>query len=154
MKSNKQKLGYEVENLVKNYLLQNGMFIVQSNYTCKYGEIDLIASEQDVLVFVEVRYRKNEDYGGAIASITKSKQSKIIRASKAYLLEKNLYDKVACRFDVAIVQDNFSNNHPKNQNHNENKNTDRNDSNHFESQDEHQNEAIVWLKNAFLASSW
>lgn len=133
MISNKQKIGFEIEQLVKEYLLKQNIIVLQSNYFCKYGEIDLIGSENNILVFIEVRYRKNEDYGGAIASITKTKQSKIIRACKMYLLENNLYDKVECRFDVVVVQNNSKQNNEY---------------------DPHAKKNIIWLKNAFIASSW
>lgn len=124
MFSPKQKIGHEVEEMVQAYLIDSGLKAVTTNYFCQGGEIDLIMRDTDVLVFVEVRYRQNEDYGGAVASITKRKQLKIVKAAKVYLQEKNLWDKVFCRFDVVVVRDN---------------NGER---------------TMHWLKDAFWVSGW
>jgi putative endonuclease len=105
MVSPKQKFGHEIEELALNYLLGSGLNLETTNYFCQGGEIDIIMKDNDILVFVEVRYRQDNDYGGAVASITKGKRSKIIKAAKVYLQEKNLWDKVLCRFDVLLVQD-------------------------------------------------
>lgn len=106
MFSPKQKIGHEVEEMAQAYLINAGLKVVATNYFYQGGEIDLIMKDADILVFVEVRYRQNEDYGGAVASITKKKQLKIVKTAKIYLQEKKLWDKVFCRFDVVVVQDN------------------------------------------------
>ena len=93
-----RKIGFEVEEAAKKYLLDKGLKFIKSNYECKLGEIDLIMQDKDTLVFVEVRFRSSQKYGGALASISASKRSKIIRTAKLYLLERDLYDKVFCRF--------------------------------------------------------
>jgi len=97
------KIGKEIEDLVSSYLQQRGLKLVEVNYRCKVGEIDLIMNDNEILVFVEVRYRKDSDYGGGLATVTKYKQNKIKRAATLYLLENNIYDKVPCRFDVVAV---------------------------------------------------
>lgn len=96
-------IGQQAENVAQNYLEKNGLKLIKANYNCKIGEIDLIMEEGVTCVFIEVRYRKEEDYGDAIASITPSKRRKIVGAAKWYLQEENLYDKVSCRFDVIAV---------------------------------------------------
>jgi putative endonuclease len=103
MRSAKQNIGHSAEEFARNYLEQQGLKFVAANYVCKYGEIDLIMNDGDFYVFVEVRYRESEKFGDGVASITKSKQSKLISAVKCYLLECNLYDKVPCRFDVIAL---------------------------------------------------
>lgn len=100
MKENARTIGFEVEKKAKEYLEQQGLVFQESNYQCNLGEIDLIMQDGEFLVFVEVRFREDHEYGGAIASVSRGKQTKIIRTAKLYLLEKNLYDKVFCRFDV------------------------------------------------------
>jgi len=96
----KRMFGHELEREALNYLESQGLTHVISNFQCKLGEIDLIMEDQETLVFVEVRFRNTDKYGEAAASVTRYKQSKIIRAATIYLQRRNLYDKVACRFDV------------------------------------------------------
>lgn len=111
MRTSQQIIGKISENLAREYLQQQGLKLVVTNYKCKCGEIDLIMQENETLVFVEVRYRKINDFGDTISSVTKSKQRKIIRSAVCYLLENGLYDQVLCRFDIVgishDVNDNF-----------------------------------------------
>ena len=65
--------GVIAEKKALTYLLEQGLTLVHQNYYCRFGEIDLIMLEQETLVFIEVRYRKNSDFGGALASINQSK---------------------------------------------------------------------------------
>ena len=95
-----RQIGAAIEQDVCYYLAQQGLKPIVSNYSCKLGEIDLIMQDQDVRVFIEVRYRSQEDYGDALESVTPRKQRKIIRTAQYYLQENNLYDKIPCRFDV------------------------------------------------------
>lgn len=100
MKENTRTIGFEVEQKAREYLEKRGLVFKECNFQCVLGEIDLIMQDGEFLVFVEVRFRDDHDYGGAIATISRGKQTKIIRTAKWYLLEKDLYDKVFCRFDV------------------------------------------------------
>jgi len=95
-------LGIHAEEDALAYLTKQGLTFVASNYSCKPGEIDLIMKDQDYYVFVEVRSRTNANYGGGIESITRDKQRKVMRAATHYLVEKKLYEKVFCRFDVVV----------------------------------------------------
>ncbi|WP_369434329.1 YraN family protein [Psychromonas sp. MME1] len=99
-KSNSQ--GVKSEKQALNYLLSQGLTLVCQNYYCRMGEVDLIMQDQDTLVFIEVRYRKNSDFGGALASITTAKQKKLIKTAKHYLaqLEYEPY----CRFDAIAIE--------------------------------------------------
>lgn len=67
------------------------------------GEIDIIARDKQDLVFVEVRYRKTEAFGGSVASVNKKKQKRIVLAASHYLQKYNLTNKIACRFDVFAI---------------------------------------------------
>lgn len=96
-------LGTQFENLAANYLQQHQLIVLQRNFRCKLGEIDLIAKEKDCLVFAEVRYRKSSAFGSAAESITAAKQQKIIRTAQVYLQHKSWAQNVKCRFDVIAI---------------------------------------------------
>jgi putative endonuclease len=81
---------------------RRGYKIVDCNYRCRLGEIDLIAKDGDTLVFVEVRSHKSLDFGTPAESVTLTKQQKLIRTARIYLSQKQLED-ASCRFDVAEV---------------------------------------------------
>jgi len=104
MFSTTQQFGFAVEAQVCKYLVARGLRLIVANYSCRAGEIDLIMQDADTLVFVEVRYRNHDGYGGALESVTKNKQRKIIATAKSYLLDCGLWEKVPCRFDAVIVQ--------------------------------------------------
>jgi len=105
MQQSTRQFGYEQEQQARNYLLQQGLESVTENYQCKMGELDLIMRDKDIYVFVEVRYRQRNDFGGGLASVDTYKQKKIINAAKYYLQQEKLYDKVPCRFDVVAIKD-------------------------------------------------
>lgn len=98
-----QITGKNAEDEAEAYLSAHGLTLLQRNYRQKIGEIDLIMQDQEHLVFVEVRARKEGDHGNALESITESKRSKIIRTAKYYLQENNLYYKATSRFDVVTL---------------------------------------------------
>lgn len=93
-------LGKSKEQEAKLFLQQQGLKFVEQNFYCKYGEIDLIFTEPQtqMLVFVEVRYRKNDHFGGAAASITPQKQAKIKKSALFYLSQRRIEPQI--RFDV------------------------------------------------------
>ncbi|MEZ0231664.1 MAG: YraN family protein [Methylophilaceae bacterium] len=95
--------GAEAEKLAAIHLQQHGLILVSTNYRCRFGEIDLIMREGKTIVFVEVRLRKNTDFGGAAYSITPAKQKKLILTATHYLQQ---HGDSACRFD-AILMKNF-----------------------------------------------
>ena len=94
--------GSDTENLACNYLQVNGLQFVQKNYRIRTGEIDLIMRDGNVLIFVEVRYRKSQRYGGALHSIDPRKQARIIRTAQHYLQYRAPDAQV--RFDVVAVE--------------------------------------------------
>ena len=93
LKLNKREVGDQHEAFAVKILKEAGLEIVQQNYLCKLGEIDIIARADNDLVFVEVRYRKSEYYGGAIQSVDKKKQRRIGLAANHYL-QKHSHTKV------------------------------------------------------------
>lgn len=97
-------IGKRAELAACQYLQRNGLVLVQRNFLCSLGEIDLIMRDNQSWVFVEVRYRKSNLYGSAVESVNWSKQQKIIRASNVYLKKqrKNI-DETYMRFDIVGV---------------------------------------------------
>ena len=95
--------GSEAENLATHYLQQQHLALVTRNYRCRYGEIDLIMRDQSVLVFIEVKMRTHHSFGGAIQSITKLKQQKLLLTANHYLT--TLKTIPPCRFDVVLIPD-------------------------------------------------
>lgn len=93
--------GRHAEDVAATFLQQMGLSIVERNYQCRYGEIDLIARDGDALVFVEVRMRKNSAFGGAAASITPGKRDKLLRAARHYL--SGCARTPVCRFDALLI---------------------------------------------------
>jgi putative endonuclease len=93
--------GRRAEELAAAYLQQQGLALVERNYRCRYGEIDLIARDGATLVFVEVRMRSADRYGGAAGSITAAKRARLLRAARHYLAR--VRPAPACRFDALLV---------------------------------------------------
>ena len=93
--------GAEIELLVCDYLLSKGLQLLQRNFLSRYGEIDLIMQDDDTVVFIEVRYRKNSHYGGAAASVTRTKQQRIIKTARYY---QQYRAQQSMRFDVVAVE--------------------------------------------------
>lgn len=92
--------GRDAEQAAISFLQSHKLTLVTQNYRCRFGEIDLIMRDQTTLVFVEVRMRANEAFGGAAASITTAKQKKLLCTARHYLSELN--DDPACRFDAVL----------------------------------------------------
>jgi putative endonuclease len=77
-----------------------GLKLLARNYTTRYGELDLVMLDHQVVVFVEVRYRKSASHGDASASVTPSKQSRLIKAAQHWLACHPQHAQLVCRFDV------------------------------------------------------
>ncbi len=100
------KKGKQAEKSAEKFLRKQGLELIDRNCFSRMGEIDLIMKDKDELVFVEVRSRVSQDYGGALASITQQKQQKIIKTAYNYLQKKKLFDKHPFRFDVVAIDGN------------------------------------------------
>jgi len=101
------KTGAQAEQLAAQYLQRQGLKLLQMNYACRHGEIDLVLQEGETLVFAEVRLRSNATFGGAAASIDARKQAKLLRTAQHYL--SRLQRIPPCRFDAILLRTNDSN---------------------------------------------
>lgn len=97
-------VGLTAETSARDFLVKKGLKWIESNYRCKLGEIDLIMRDKDTLVFVEVKFRSSGAYGGALESITVSKQRKILKTASLYLLMRRIHDRYPVRFDVVCLE--------------------------------------------------
>lgn len=97
---NKRKTGTRYEQLAAQHLEEQGYQILERNYRCRQGEIDLVARDGKYLVFVEVKYRADGRAGYGMESVDPRKQRRIIRTAQWYLYEKHIWEDQACRFDV------------------------------------------------------
>ena len=93
--------GARAEQQALEFLRGRGLALLNQNYRCRYGEIDLIMRDGATLVFVEVRLRSRADFGGAAASITATKQGKLVRTAQHYL--STLRQIPPCRFDALLL---------------------------------------------------
>jgi len=95
------KLGQKGEELACNFLVNKGYRIIIRNFKTSIGEIDIIASDKETLVFIEVKTRKSLQYGRPFESVTRAKKRKIANVAKLYL--KKLGEVPACRFDIVSI---------------------------------------------------
>jgi putative endonuclease len=99
----RQAFGKAGEELAVRYLKKKGYKVLERNYTCSVGEIDIIAKDKKTIVFVEVKTRRSMSYGSARLAITPRKQRKISMTALCYLKSNRQMDQNA-RFDVVTVQ--------------------------------------------------
>ncbi len=101
----RRQQGQAQESRALWHLRKFGFKLIERNFNCKVGEIDLIGQfSPDQLVFVEVRYRKRTDFGSALASVTTIKQARIKRAAAMFLQQHRQHQHQDCRFDVVAIQ--------------------------------------------------
>lgn len=98
----RQILGQKGEKQAAKYLKKKGYKLVTANYRCQYGEIDLIAKDADILIFVEVKTRTSTDFGDPAAAVDYRKQKQISKVAHHYLVTHH-NDDVDARFDVISV---------------------------------------------------
>lgn len=99
---NKRAIGSSMEDLAKEYLEKNGYQILEKNYRCKLGEIDLIGKDGNYYAFIEVKFRRDTTFGEPLEAVDAKKQQRIRKACSWYLMEKKLVD-VPVRFDVVGI---------------------------------------------------
>jgi putative endonuclease len=104
MKDATKALGARGEDLAVQYLKKKGFKVIERNYHCSAGEIDLIAREKNTLVFVEIKTRSSSDYGLPQDAVDRFKQKKMIEVARAYLAEHHLTEDIPARFDVVAIQ--------------------------------------------------
>jgi putative endonuclease len=100
---NSQHSGWQAEQKAKIYLLSRGLCLLEQNYRCFQGEIDLIMRDQEDIVFVEVKSRSRMDYGYPAETVNKSKQKKIIKTATHFLQKKGWLYTVNSRVDVIAM---------------------------------------------------
>ncbi len=91
------------ESVAASYLMSKGYAIVATNYRSSYGEIDIIATRADTLVFIEVKTRRNHSMNGALKTISLTKQKRLSLTAQYYINQNPLSDKTNTRFDVIIA---------------------------------------------------
>jgi putative endonuclease len=96
--------GARAEQLAATFLAQRGLQVLTRNYRCRYGEIDLIVRDGEILCFVEVRARSDAAFSPAIATIRDVKRRRILKAAAHFLAYAWRGGKCACRFDVVTVE--------------------------------------------------
>lgn len=116
------EVGQIGEKIAQDFLKNKGLKLIEANFNCRYGELDLIMADKDTLVFVEVKYRSSRAYGGALHAISPTKKKKLIRTALFYMQQKGMSNNPA-RFDVIAI------NNSGNKDDNE----------------------ILWIENAFYA---
>lgn len=100
---NNREKGSCYEKKAAAYLTANGYDILEHNFYTKHGEIDIIAKDGDYLVFIEVKYRKNDKMGTALEAVNAGKQKKIRFSAGVYMYKNNYPADYPCRFDVVGI---------------------------------------------------
>ena len=98
----RQLLGRDGEDLACRELQQRGYAILERRYRSRVGEIDIVARQGEVTVFVEVKARGGGEFGGGAAAVTPAKQRTITRVALDYIARRRLFDR-PCRFDVVVI---------------------------------------------------
>ena len=102
MEGNKRKTGAAYEKLAGKYLEGQGYQILEYNFRCPAGEIDIIARDGEYLVFCEVKYRRDSRKGTPAEAVTRAKQKTISKCALFYMMMKG-HDNAPCRFDVVEI---------------------------------------------------
>lgn len=104
MVQNKRQVGAEYENRAADYLQEKDYRILEKNFRCRYGEIDLIAQDPDhTLVFIEIKYRASEAFGDPLEAVGFKKQKRISHTALYYYTYHGYAEGTPCRFDVIAV---------------------------------------------------
>ncbi|MGE4406591.1 YraN family protein [Pseudomonas sp.] len=101
--SDSQSSGRSAEALALNHLARQGLRLLERNWSCRSGELDLVMLDGDTVVFVEVRYRRHAAWGGALESVDARKQQKLIKAAQLFLQKESRWASSPCRFDVVAI---------------------------------------------------
>lgn len=104
-KKNNREIGSRYEEQAAACLVNQGYVILDKNYRCRSGEIDLIARDGSYLVFIEVKYRSHTSAGDPAEAVDRKKQKKVVNTARYYLLTHGYLEETPCRFDVAAVTD-------------------------------------------------
>lgn len=103
----RRNTGLHYEQVAADYLSRHALRLLEKNFTTRVGEIDLVMRDGSCLVFVEVKYRKNQSYGHAAEMVTSHKKTRLIKAANWWMLKHGLsVDNTDFRFDVVAIHDN------------------------------------------------
>ena len=105
---NTRRGGSRHEDLALAFLQRAGMQLVERNVSCRHGEIDLVMRDGDVLVFVEVRYRRRGSQTSGVDSVGTNKRTRLTRAASVFLARHPHWARHACRFDVIGMTDDLA----------------------------------------------
>lgn len=94
--------GHQAELIAKDYLQKQGLTWVASNVSYPFGELDIIMQEHDAWVFIEVKYRATQHFGGAISAISNKKIARLRKAAAYYLQQHQI--NAPCRFDLLAIE--------------------------------------------------
>lgn len=111
---NKRKVGTNYEKQAAEYLKKKGLKILGQNFYCRMGEIDIIAKDGEYLVFVEVKYRRNESCGSPLEAVNVKKQKRICRAASYFCVRYGYRMDMSFRFDVVAILGNGEITHVEN----------------------------------------
>lgn len=101
---NKRRVGTAKEELAAEFLKLNNLQIIEMNFRNRFGEIDIIARDESVLVFVEVKYRKTASKGSPEEAVSYYKAKTICKVADYYRVYKHINPSVQCRFDVVAIE--------------------------------------------------
>ena len=106
---NKRELGSRYEDSACRFLTEQGYTILDKNYRCKTGEIDIIGKNEGYLCFIEVKYRSNSEHGFPSEAVDNRKRRRIVLTALSYMNYRRFDPNTACRFDVVeILKDRYS----------------------------------------------
>ena len=100
----RKKTGKRGESIAVEYLITQGYSIIERNWRCAIGEVDIVAQQIDMVVFVEVRTRHGQRFGRAAESLTPTKQQRLISLAETYLQEHDEHANSAWRIDLVAIQ--------------------------------------------------
>ncbi|AZS50558.1 YraN family protein [Entomomonas moraniae] len=95
--------GKQAEDLALQYLQSQGLKLISRNWFSPFGEIDLIMLNKQILCFIEVRYRKSEQWGSTQETVTHTKRQKLIKTALLFLQKNARFTMSACQFDIVAI---------------------------------------------------
>ncbi len=100
---NRREMGKQKEELAACYLQKCGYEILDHNYPCRFGEVDIVAKDGNYLCFIEVKYRSSSQYGAPDGLISEKKKKRICLTSRFYMKQKYYPTDIPVRYDVVLI---------------------------------------------------
>lgn len=100
---NRAESGAWAETQACEYLVEQGLSLIERNFRCRLGELDLIMEDDQTLIIVEVRYRQKTGYGTPAETVTRAKRERLLRTARFYLQKNRVSSDIHCRFDVMSI---------------------------------------------------